>query len=248
MLLRTGSTTAIIGALALLIATTLHPMTADPGDPVAAFTEYAADRWWVASHLGQFLGVALMFGGIYALARSLQDDPLGWLANLAVLVGVAALATAAVLQAVDGVALKVMVDHWAAAPAAQKPSAFEAAFAVRQVETGIASFTALLFGTAVVLLGIALAASALYPAWLGWLGVVGGGGTAAGGVLMAFTGFSHGATNLTMPFNLALLAWMLAAGIPDVAARWVTEGLASLSSQHPSHAISIVHATEDQPP
>jgi len=213
MLLRTGSTTAIIGALALLIATMLHPMTADLGDPVAAFTEYAADRWWIASHLGQFLGVALMFVGMYALARSLQDDPLGWLADLALLVGTAALAAAAVLQAVDGVALKIVVDHWAAAPATQKPSAFEAALAVRQIEVGIASFAALLFGTAVVLLGIVLVASALYPAWLGWLGVIGGGGTAAGGVLMAFTGFSHAATNLMMPFNLALLAWMIAAGI-----------------------------------
>src|SRR5215211_1558671 len=64
MLLRTGSTTAIIGALALLIATMLHPMTADLGDPVAAFTEYAADRWWIASHLGQFLGGARMFVGM----------------------------------------------------------------------------------------------------------------------------------------------------------------------------------------
>ncbi|HKH68373.1 MAG TPA: hypothetical protein VKA75_13485, partial [Reyranella sp.] len=159
------------------------------------------------------LGVALMFLGMYALARSLQDDPLGWLADLALLVGAAALAAAAVLQAVDGIALKVMVDHWAAAPAAQKPSAFEAAFAVRQIEVGIASFAALLFGTAVVLLGIVLVASALYPAWLGWLGVIGGGGTAAGGVLMALTGFSHAATNLMMPFNLALLAWMATATI-----------------------------------
>ena len=213
MLLKTGSAAAIIGALALLIATMLHPMTADLGDPVAAFTEYAADRWWIASHLGQFLGVALMFVGMYALARSLQDDPLGWLADLALLVGTAALAAAAVLQAVDGVALKIVVDHWAAAPATQKPSAFEAALAVRQIEVGIASFAALLFGTAVVLLGIVLVASALYPAWLGWFGVVGGGGTAAGGVLMAFTGFSHAAMNVTMPFNLALLAWMATAGI-----------------------------------
>jgi len=165
------------------------------------------------THLGQFAGIALMFVGIYALARSLQDDALGWLANLALLVAVAALATAAVLQAVDGVALKVMVDHWAAAAEAQKQAAFEAAFAVRQIEVGVASFAALLFGMAVALLGIALTASARYPVWLRWLGVIGGGGTAAGGVLMAFTGFSRAATNLTMPFNLAMLVWMIAAGV-----------------------------------
>jgi Domain of unknown function (DUF4386) len=213
MLLRTGSAAAIVGALTLFVGTMLHPMTADPGDAAAAFGEYAADRWWVATHLAQFAGVALMFVGMYALTRSLRDDPVGWLANLALLVAMAALATAAVLQAVDGVALKIMVDRWAAAPPTQKQSAFEAAFAVRQIEVGVASFTALLFGTAIVLLGIALTASARYPAWLGWLGVIGGGGTAAGGVLMAFTGFSHAATNLMMPFNLAVLAWMIAAGV-----------------------------------
>ena len=47
------------------------------------------------------------------------------------------------LKAVDGVALKVMVDAWAVAPAAQKEAAFYAAFAVRQVEIGLASVLSL---------------------------------------------------------------------------------------------------------
>ena len=45
-------------------------------------------------------------------------------------------ALAAALQAVDGIALKTMVDRWVTAPADQ-PVAFEAAFAVRQVEVGL---------------------------------------------------------------------------------------------------------------
>jgi hypothetical protein len=45
------SLTAISGSLFLFIGTFLHPMEADPNVPLAAFTEYAADRNWVASHL-----------------------------------------------------------------------------------------------------------------------------------------------------------------------------------------------------
>lgn len=45
--------TAIAGAVLLLIGTILHPMSADPNVPLAAFTEYAADTHWVASHLMQ---------------------------------------------------------------------------------------------------------------------------------------------------------------------------------------------------
>ena len=213
MIFKFGSVCAIIGAVMLLVATMLHPMSADPGDPVAAFTEYAADKLWVASHLGQFLGVGLIFVGLYALNRSLRDDPIEWLANLGLLVALAALVMAAVLQAVDGIALKVTVDRWAAAADAQKQSAFDAAFAVRQIEIGAASVTAMLFGTAGILFGISLAASALYPMWLGWLAIIGGAGTAIGGVVTAFSGFSSAAMNVAMPFNLVMIIWIALTGM-----------------------------------
>jgi hypothetical protein len=46
---------------------------------------------------------------------------------------------AATLQAVDGVALKVTVDRWAAATGEARLLAYEAAHAVRQIEIGFAS-------------------------------------------------------------------------------------------------------------
>ncbi len=68
--LKLGAVTAVAGAIILMVGTMLHPLGADPGDPVAAFTEYAADDLWVGSHLSQFLGVALMFVGLVVLNRS----------------------------------------------------------------------------------------------------------------------------------------------------------------------------------
>src|SRR5215207_6695446 len=70
----------------------------------------------------------------------------------------------------------------------------------------------MLFGMSVVLLGIALAASALHRR-----GLAGSPSsvarTAVGGVLTAFTGFSHAAMNVTMPFNLVVIIWMVATGV-----------------------------------
>ena len=55
---RVGAVCAISGATLLFIGTHLHPMGADPNDPISAFTEYARDRLWIASHLVQLAGVA----------------------------------------------------------------------------------------------------------------------------------------------------------------------------------------------
>ena len=145
--LKLGAVTAIAGAIILMAGTMLHPLGADPGDPVAAFTEYAANDLWIGSHLSQFLGVAMMFVGLVALNDSLKGEPFACLAKLGVFVGVAALAITAVLQAVDGIALKLMVDDWVSASEGQKQSVFQATLAVRRIETGVASFMALLFGS-----------------------------------------------------------------------------------------------------
>ena len=203
-----GSAAAIVGAIFLVAGTILHPSGADPADAAAAFSEYAADRLWIASHLAQFIGVVFMFFGLVALADTLRDETTGWLARLGVHTAVAALAATAILQAVDGVALKAMVDVLASAGPDQKQSSHLAALAVRQIEIGTAGSTAILFGAAVVLLAIAVVMSVKYPNWLGWLGVAGGIGTIAGGILCAFTGFSKIEMNVAMPSNLMLVIWM----------------------------------------
>ncbi len=72
---------------------------------------------------------------------------------------------------------------------------------------------ALLFGTVFIFFGVAMALSNGYPRWLGWVGSLGGFGTVAGGLLVAFTGFSATAMNVVMPFNLILVIWMVLIGV-----------------------------------
>jgi hypothetical protein len=209
---RAGATCAIAGSLLLAIGTYLHPMGADPNDALAAFTEYAADHLWVASHLTQLAGVALMVAALLLLTRQLESaGGNGW-ARLAAGGAIAGLAAAAALQAVDGVALKVMVNAWAAAPASEKDSAFRAAFAVRQVEVGLASMLSLLLGLTTSVSGVALWVDRTYPRWIGALAILGGLPTMVAGVVIAYTGFSGLAMAINMPANSLLLVWMLLLG------------------------------------
>lgn len=211
--LKFAAAAAVAGAVLLMLGTALHPLEADPADAAAAFAEYAGDDLWVASHLGQFLGVVLIFIGLVGLSDSLRGQTAEWVTRLGIFFGVAAVATAAVLQAVDGVALKVMVDTWAKSEAEKKQIAFQGAMAVRQIEVGLASFSALLFGTVFVLFGSAVALSETYPNWLGWFGLIGGIGTIAGGLTTAAAGFSNIAMIIAMSFNVILVIWMAVLGL-----------------------------------
>jgi hypothetical protein len=208
-----GAGCAIVGALLLLVGTYLHPMSADPNDAVAAFTEYAADHLWVASHLTQLAGVALMMAALILLSRQLEAGRSAGLARVAAATAIASLAIAAALQAVDGVALKVMVNAWAAASEAQKDGAFHAAFAVRQIEVGLATMLNLILGVTACIYGVALLGDRIYPKWLALFAFVGGVPTGVAGVMMAYTGFSDAEMAIGMPANITLLAWMIALGV-----------------------------------
>jgi hypothetical protein len=97
---------ATIGALLLFVGTYLHPSGADPNVPLAAFTEYAADRHWVATHLIQLCGFMFMVAALVLLSRLLAGGPGQAVATLGMTGAIASLAVSAALQAVDGVALK----------------------------------------------------------------------------------------------------------------------------------------------
>jgi len=212
-LVRIGAVAALVGAPTLLVATLLHPSQADPSDPAAAFAEYAADSTWVASHLGQFVGVAMLGVALLALGATMEvGKPSAW-ARVGILGTAASLAATAALQAVDGVALKIMVDRWARANGEARARAFESAFAVRQIEIGLASLLSVLFGLTVLVFGISMLISQRFPKWLGWLGFIGGIGTIAAGIAQAHVGFSTLAMTLSMSASSVLLLWAMLLGL-----------------------------------
>jgi hypothetical protein len=204
---RIGAACAFIGCVLLGLGTSMHPMHADPNNAAAAFAEYAAAPNWITGHLLQFVGAALLLSFMLVLSRQLRAT--SGLRQVATGGAIASLAVAAVLQAVDGVALKAMVDSWSAAPDAEKPVAFSAAFAVRQIEIGLASLLSILFGATSALFGLLLHGDGRYPRWIGGAAFAGGAGIAAGGVMIARAGFSSVATNIQRPASLMVLAWVV---------------------------------------
>jgi hypothetical protein len=188
-------------------------MDADPSDAVAAFTEYAADQWWVASHLTQLAGIALMDAALLILAQQVEATRGKAWSYVIAGSAVASLTVAAALQAVDGIALKAMVNAWAAAPPGQKEMAYHAALAVRQIEVGLASMLCLLFGLTACLYGVTLFSTGTYPRWLSGLAVIGGALTIIAGVVMGYTGFSGITMAVNMPANFLLLVWMSGIGV-----------------------------------
>lgn len=210
-----SSALLIAGAALLFVGTSLHPMHEDPNDALAAFGEYAADHIWLFSHMAQLAGVLSMVAGLVLILGRLSDGPLrGW-ALLTILFGAASLAAAAALQAVDGIALKAVVNAWAAADTATKPSLFSAAFAVRQIEVGFAAISAMLLGLTVLLANVALRQARRCPLWLSLLGGVGAVSVLVGGFATAATGFSGTAMAANMPGSMVLLVWVVLLAVAD---------------------------------
>ncbi|MBM7062603.1 hypothetical protein JQX08_17960 [Pseudomonas sp. UL073] len=210
---RLGGIASLLGVLVLFVATLLHPMDTPPWDAPAAFAEYAADGHWVCSHLGQLLGVLLGVIGLAALSWRLREGRAGVWALLGVLLATVSLALAFALQAVDGVALKLMVSHWQAADEASRAAVFAATYGVRQVEAGLASLMGIGFGITGLLYGVALCLSARAPTWLGLGALLAGAAVLGSSLVQAHTGFSELAMNVSMPSSLLLMLWQIAAGI-----------------------------------
>ena len=207
---RVVAVAAVAGAILLVTGTLLHPMVADPNTPIAAFAEYAADPFWRASHLTQLAGVTLIVAALVSVPRLVIESP-GTAASAVASAGaVASLAIAAALQAVDGIALKTMVDRWAAAADPEKGVIFQVAIGVRQVEIGLAAMLSLVMGATFAMYGMALRGTAVHGPWRASLAVLGGVGLLVSGVLTACTGFSSTAMNVSMTSTALLLLWLLA--------------------------------------
>jgi hypothetical protein len=191
-LLRLTGGLLVGGLLLTLIVTHEHPAGHDDNYPVI-FAKYAKSNDWVAVHLLQFASVLLVLGGFLVLYRVLQlRAVVPVLAGLAAAAAIAAAAAWAVLQAIDGVALKHAVDAWADASGAQKAIRYADAQTVRWAEYGMNTYFRLLLGLAATLSGIAIARTDIAARWLGWAGAIGGLAYMASGVAVAYAGFESG--------------------------------------------------------
>ena len=209
--LRLAAGLLVTGDLLSLVAGAFHPGREDANAHPAVFAEYAGSAAWIAVHLGQFAGMALLIAGLLALDAALRDRAGGrdWAARFGAAAAVAALALYGVLQAVDGVALKHAVDAWAAAPEAEKAARFASAEVVRWLEWGTRSYQSFVFGLALLLLGAAVARTARVPGAVGYLMGASGLAYLVQGWVLGAEGFSAANTAPQLLGYLLILAWSL---------------------------------------
>jgi hypothetical protein len=195
--LRIGSTLLLSGLVAEYVVTSLHPAHDNPNDHHAVFAEYAASDNWIAVHLGQFAAGLVVISGIITLLRALRP-PTGpsLLARIAEAAAILTASAIAVLQGVDGFALKHAVDALASAPPGMQNAAFQDAEIVRWVEWSAAGYFRITLGLTVVLIGAAITRSRALPRWSGALALLAGLAFIADGVVVGTDGFTASVTTV----------------------------------------------------
>jgi hypothetical protein len=228
------SATLLLGGQLLYIVITLFHTGGDANNHPAIFAAYAASGTWTADHLGQFAAMAILLAGLLALffALDVQDGTARWAGRFGAAAVVAALALYGTLQAVDGVANKLVDVAWANAPDAEKAARFASAEAVRWIEWGLRSYQAFTLGLAVLLFAVAVVRTAWIPRPIGYLMGLAGLTYLAQGWVVGSEGFSPTMSNAIVLAEILDLVWMIwlvvvAWRMQDSAARRLTDEGAS---------------------
>jgi hypothetical protein len=209
-----GSVAFLAGIVIILMSNSFHATSEDLTNHPVVFEVYAQSDPWIAAHIGEFAGVMLVFaGGFVALSRLLvqsESDSASALAWLGLVTTIITASTFAILQAVDGIALKRAVDTWyAAPPGEEKIAIFRVAEGIRWTEIGINSIFRILQGTVGIIFGVAIAKSGLLRRWIGGIGIFAGVATIIVGLTVAYVGFSPALCvfGLVLTVTWALLGW-----------------------------------------
>jgi hypothetical protein len=235
-MLRMGSISFLAGlAIAVVSTIIFHP--SGTGEELMnnpfIFAVYAEDDLWIGTHIGQFAGLLLIYaGGFVALFRLLSRSDSGTVASALAWFGlVTSILTASaltILQAVDGIALKIAVDTWYAIPSSpsasseagngggregEKAIALRVAEGLRWTEWGIQAYYRMLQGAIALIFGVAIAKGAILSRWIGAVGIAAGVAGIAAGVVTAYVGFSSVRDPVADLSTLLLYPWIIILGI-----------------------------------
>jgi hypothetical protein len=212
-LLRVGSIAFLVGVIIVIVSTAIHPSSEDPANHLLVFAEYASDDSWIAVHIGQLTGVIMVFAGgfvaLYCLLVQSESSMASILAWIGLALAIMTASAFAVLQAVDGIALKMAVDSWVAAPPEEKAITFRVAEGIRFIEYGTNSIFRILQGTVAVIFGVAIVKSKLLSKWICGAGVVIGAVTIYAGLEVAYLGFG----GLTTIIGISMIIYFIWIGI-----------------------------------
>jgi hypothetical protein len=208
-----SSTAFIIGAVLLIVFNLLSPRPDDPTSVQSVLTTMSDQK--VFTHLSQLLlafGIWLVMIGSAGVYHSITENGAAWarLGFNGVVVGTALWSVTFGL----GSATVNSAAEWVAASTAEKADALNIAASVSAATSAIETMSIIMLWLALILLGIGMARSMIYPGWLGWVAaILGVAMVAAVGIPKFFAG--NTSTLILLFGGLALLTtlWLLVTGI-----------------------------------
>ena len=204
----------IVGAVLMVLFFIGHPQPDD--QTVASFLKMVSENMggrWEAVQLLRVFGVLAVLAGFIGVYRSIavgRAEP--W-----VRIGIYGIAVSTVFwlahTAVE-LGLPVVLEEWEeATEGARKDNLFLIASSIRQVdEGGLITIAAISYGLALVVIGIALSLSKVYPNWLGWIVIVLGAPMAAAGAALSLVDANEVTMVVVILYGLSYL-WTLALGV-----------------------------------
>ncbi|MBI1213291.1 MAG: hypothetical protein GC190_17635 [Alphaproteobacteria bacterium] len=208
--LRLPAMLMIVGQL-LYIAVTQFHAGGDANNHPAIFTVYAGNEIWTAVHLGQFVSMAILLAGLFALfvTLDLQAVAMPWLTRLGAAMAMVTLALYGALQAVDGVALKQAVNAWVSAPDSERAARFVSAEAIRWLEWGMRSYVDFALGLTLLVCATSMARASYLSRLIAYLIGLSGIAYLAQGWIAGSEGFSPAQSIAIVAAWALSVTWMI---------------------------------------
>ncbi|MGI8688966.1 MAG: hypothetical protein ACR2M3_10340 [Thermomicrobiales bacterium] len=212
ILLQIGAVCAILGSVIQVAAGTGfgNRTVGASAESVLRYIAARPDWYWPTVHLGFIFGALLWVGALIALAGSLTQG-ISWALGRLGVAGIIVGATIHIVaSSINGFGLTAVAHAWAVAPASEQASLLRAGDTLLWIEGGAwAGAISFFHGVPFILFGLAVALSRRYPAWLGWVGAVGGSGSLVLGTMM----FLGRPEMLYVAFAIVVSVWMVAMGV-----------------------------------
>jgi hypothetical protein len=213
-LLRMGGAAAIAGSIIFVAAGIAFGNLTHSSSPETVLRVIASRgrMFWPLVQLGFAFGALLWVIALTALTRTLTDGASWALSRVAVSAVFLGATIHIIDSSISAYALGTIAQEWNRAGAdIVRYEAFGEV--VHRILGGTwAAVITFFHGVPFILFGLAVALSGRYPAWLGWVGLIGGVGSLLCGIPMFF-GKYFVSLDFFVPFAILLSVWMVIMGV-----------------------------------
>ena len=204
----------IVGTILLVVFGLLHHEEdlEDLSDTIQSIAE-SNGGFVEVDHMLIAVAFWILMVGMIGVYRSISTGGAAAWVRIGLYALIIATTLRSVFLAIDGVGLAMVVEQWEGATGADKATIFVTFSSLEGMLDGLRSMTDIFYGLALVLIGLGIALSAVYPKWLGWVIVVAGVIWTAIGLVIGVAGSS---SDLDILFGIAFLltvVWHLVMGV-----------------------------------